>query len=286
MEQTSMTITELETSLNSFSHSERTRAVTALAALALQDSVPPHGTKISLKPNPQIPPKYQGLPGAATEIANMHCHSFFSYNAYGYSPTGLAWLAKKQGCALMGIVDFDVLDGVDEFLDACITSAVRGSAALETRVYIPEFATREINSPGEPGVYYTMGIGFTSSLASTAGAATLADMRKRSEVRNRVMLDRINAYLSPAMIDYERDVLPLTPSGNATERHMLAAYISAAAKIFTDTIPFWAEKLGLAHEQVRGMSPTPMGEMPQFRDSPKFQNTLRAKVMKRGGVGY
>ena len=74
-------------------------------------------------------------------------------------------MAKKLGCALMGIVDFDVLDGVDEFLDACITSGVRGSAALETRVFLPEFATREINSPGEPGVYYTMGIGFTSSQA-------------------------------------------------------------------------------------------------------------------------
>ena len=53
------------------------------------------------------------------EVANMHCHTFFSFNAYGYSPTSLAWLARQRGYKLMGIVDFDVLDGVDEFLDAC-----------------------------------------------------------------------------------------------------------------------------------------------------------------------
>jgi len=52
---------------------------------------------------------------------------------------------------LIGIVDFDVLDGVDEFLAACEVAGVRGSAGVETRVFIPEFATHEINSPGEPG---------------------------------------------------------------------------------------------------------------------------------------
>ena len=67
---------------------------------------------------------------------------------------------------------------------------------------------------------------------------------------------------------------------------MLAAYIEAAARYFSDTVPFWAEKLSLTPEQVRGMSSTPEGEPPRFENSPKFQNTLRAKVMKRGGVGY
>ena len=28
---------------------------------------------------------------------NMHCHSFFSYNGYGYSPTHIAALAAKSG---------------------------------------------------------------------------------------------------------------------------------------------------------------------------------------------
>ena len=78
----------------------------------------------------------------------------------------------------MGIVDFDVLDGVDEFLDACDLVGVRGSAGIETRVFVPEFADREINSPGEPGVCYHMGIGFTSSQVPDGVAPILADLRQ------------------------------------------------------------------------------------------------------------
>jgi hypothetical protein len=57
---------------------------------------------------------------------------------------------------------------------------------------------------------------------------------------------------------------------------MLAAYLRAAAGRFPDPVPFWAEKLQLAPEQVAF----------QIGDAVKFPNTLRAKLMKRGGVGY
>ena len=54
------------------------------------------------------------LPEPGADV-NLHAHTFFSYNAYGYSPSKFAWLARKAGLAVAGIVDFDVLDGVDEF---------------------------------------------------------------------------------------------------------------------------------------------------------------------------
>jgi hypothetical protein len=248
-------VPELESQLNDFSPAVRARALSELAALAQQGAADLETER---------------------EVANLHCHTFFSFNAYGYSPSGLAWLAKRRGFKLMGIVDFDVLDGVDELLEACERLEVRGSAGMETRVYIPEFATREINSPGEPGVYYYMGIGFPSSQPPVSAAPILAGMHRRAEQRNRVMAERINAYLSPVTIDYDRHVLPLTPAGNATERHMLAAYIRAAAEHFKDAAPFWAEKLQMAPEQVAA----------QIGDGPKFQNTVRSKLMKHGGVGY
>ncbi len=198
-----MTI-DLASQLNDFSLSKRTQALEALVAEDNCSTV-------------------------EQEVINLHCHTFFSFNAYGYSPTALAWLAKQRGFKALGIVDFDVLDGVDEFLDACEHVAVRGSAGMETRVYIPEFSTREINSPGEPGIYYYMGIGFPSSQVPAEVAPILADMRNRATQRNRAMVDRINAHLSPVTVDYDRDILPLTPAGNATERHLLSAYVRTAA---------------------------------------------------------
>lgn len=222
---------------------------------------------VSLQPEAQ---KFQ------TDVVNMHCHTFFSFNGYGYSPMALAWLAKRRGLRLVGIVDFDVLDGVDEFLAACELVGMRGSAGMETRVYVPEFARREINSPGEPGVYYHMGIGFTTSQVPQVVASILADMRRRAVERNQDMLARVNAHLDPLIIDYERDVLPLTPNGNATERHILTAYLQAAGQMISEPTRFWAHKLDMTANQISAI----------IDDKPKFQNLVRAKLMKRGGVGY
>lgn len=248
-------ISTLEEKLNDFDLQTRTGALQELLALAEQGTI-------------QLPPP--------ADVANMHCHTFFSFNGYGHSPTSLAWLARKQGFKLIGMVDFDVLDAVDEFLAACDAVGVRASAGIETRVFVPEFSTREINSPGEPGVYYHMGIGFTGSDAPAAAQPILADMRRRAEARNRGMLDRINAHLDPLTIDYEQDVLPLTPNGNATERHMLAAYVKAAEAKVSNLVKFWADKMNMEQEQVAEI----------IADGPKFQNTVRGKLMKRGGVGY
>lgn len=210
------------------------------------------------------------------DVANMHCHTFYSFNAYGYSPSGLAWLARQNGYKLIGIVDFDVLDGVDEFLTACEALIVRGTAGLETRVFIPEFSNREINSPGEPGVSYHMGIGFTSSQAPRDVRHILVSMREGAEKRNRDMLERLNTYLAPLHVEYDHDVIPLTPSGNATERHMLAALDRVAQNQFGDATDFWSRKL----ELTAGDTATLM------RDRGKFHNLMRAKLMKKGGVGY
>lgn len=251
-------ISSLELQLNDFDLNVRSAALTELLRLAKEGRI-------------QIaPPK---------DVANMHCHTFFSYNGYGYSPTALAWLAKRHGFKLMGIVDFDVLDGVDEFLDACDRARVRASAGMETRAYVPEFSTREINSPGEPGVYYHMGIGFIASQVpenEERARRILQTMQDRAAARNRDLVSRVNTYLDPVTIDYERDVLPLTPSGNATERHICAAYVQAAASTIYDPVHFWAAKLGVSQERVAAV----------IDRGPQIQNLVRSKLMKRGGVGY
>lgn len=248
-------IAELEARLNDFDPQVRLAALQELAALANSGAI--------------------SLPQEA-EVANMHCHTFYSFNAYGYSPTALAWLARKHGFKLMGIVDFDVLDGVDEFLHACDMLGVRGSAGMETRVYIPEFSTREINSPGEPGIFYYMGIGFTSGQVPPSAAHILAALKQRARRRNLDIVERVNEYLAPVTIDYERDVLPLTPAGNPTERHIVTAYALAAARTVPSPAAFWADRLRLPVEQVREL----MGNVSAFH------NLIRARLMKRGGVGY
>lgn len=83
------------------------------------------------------------LPAAGAHL-NCHAHTFYSYNAYGYSPSRFAWLAKQRGLAAGGIVDFDVLDGLDEFLAAASLLKLKGCVSVESRVFVPEFADRSL----------------------------------------------------------------------------------------------------------------------------------------------
>mgnify|MGYP005838806119 CR=1 FL=1 len=244
----------LEAQLNSFDAAARAAALDELLALARSGEI-------------ALPPEQA--------VANMHCHTFFSFNAYGHSPSSLVWLAKTRGWRLIGSVDFDVLDAVDEFLGACERAHVRGSSGIETRVFIPEFATREINSPGEPGVCYHMGIGFTSGQVSPEAAAILADLRARAAARNRDIIARVNAYLDPITVDFDADILPLTPGANPTERHIVLAYTDRAAKL-SDPVAFWSEKLATPREQMEKV----------IADKAALQNLVRGRLMKAGGVGY
>ena len=208
---------------------------------------------------------------------NIHCHTFFSYNTYGYSPSKFAWLARKAGLAVAGVVDFDVLDALDEFLDACKLLGLKSSAGLETRVFVPEFADRVINSPGEPGISYHMGVGFPSAELEGEQKEFLLGLRRTAQQRNRDLMGRVNKHLQPVTLDYEQDVQTLTPSGNATERHMCLAYARKAADAFAradELADFWSEKLGMTIET---------SQLPESKD---LLNAIRAKTMKRGGVGY
>lgn len=214
---------------------------------------------------------------APRPIVNLHCHTSCSYNGYGYSPSYIVWKARCQGLCMVGCVDFDVLDAVDEFLAAADALGLRACAGMETRVFVPTFETRVINSPGEPGIAYHMGMGFTSS--QVPDTELLAELKNIAQDRNRAVLARVNPALEPAAIDYHRDVLPLTPYGNATERHLCAAYDHKARELYPDhdaRAAFWAAKLGVELERVQAV----------LDDPPGLQGLIRSKTMKAGGVGY
>ena len=216
------------------------------------------------------------LPAPGTDV-NLHCHTFFSYNTYGYSPTKFAWLARKKGLAVAGVVDFDVLDALEEFLEAARLLGLKGCAGLETRTFVPEFSDRVMTSPGEPGITYHMGVGFPRADLEGEQKQFLLNLRRTAQQRNRDLMGRVNKYLRPVELDYERDVLVLTPSGNPTERHICLAYARKAKEIFgkEDAIAkFWSEKLG---EEIN------RSQLPESRE---LLNSIRAKTMKRGGVGY
>ncbi len=266
-------IEELEIKLDSFDPGERKDALLALCEMV-------RGGRIELAPSD-------------TKV-NIHCHTFFSYNTYGYSPSKFAWLARKAGLAVAGVVDFDVLDALEEFLEAARLLGLKGCGGLESRVYVPEFSTRVMTSPGEPGITYHMGVGFPKAKLEGDRGEFLLGLRRMAQQRNRDLMGRVNKHLLPVELDYERDVLVLTPSGNPTERHICLAYARKAKKIFGDDkalADFWSQKLGAAASDILPLAQTcprakRRNDKEEWSEGRDLLNTIRAKTMKRGGVGY
>jgi len=253
----SQAASDLVEQLDSFDAGERRRALERLAELSARGPSAPRRAEV-----------------------NLHYHTFLSYNAYGYSPSRIAWEAHRYGMEVAGIVDFDVLDGLEEFLGAGRLLGLKTAVGFETRVFVEEYSDKVTNSPHEPGVAYFITTGFTSRPEpGTPQGRTLAAMRECAQRRNRKMLDRVNEHLEPAVVDYERDVLPLTPAGNATERHMLVAYERRARELFSDEAElarFWSRKLDEPEQNVRRL----------LQDVVALKGLIRARLMKYGGVGY
>ncbi len=224
--------------------------------------------------------KKGGFP-AEGKLFNMHMHTFFSYNGEGWSPSRIAYEMKQRGMLAAAICDFDVLQGMEEFLSATDILGLRAAVAMESRVFFKEYAKEEINSPGEPGVFYFMGMGFTQiPTPGSPAAKQLQKLLENSHTRNRELIKRINGKLKAFELDYDKDVLPLTPNGNATERHIVAAFQDKAIKTCGGDI----EKAALLWGKIFHDKQTNLPEL--AHNINKMREYLRSKLMKKGGMGY
>ncbi len=234
---------------------------------------------------------HAGAPSPVNARVNMHIHSFFSFNTHGYSPAHIAWQARQAGLYAAGLCDFDVLDGLEEFLQAGLTLGLRAAVNLETRAYLKAYANVDINSPGEPGVTYIMGAGFPRlPAADTPASLMLNRLRQQADKRNRDLAQRINARLPELALDYEQNVVSLSPGGCPTERHLVRAYRLQAEAVFYPGLhsdsgatgsrqrlgAFWAKVMNRPLPAVEKLT----------TQTPALEDAIRSALVKRGGIGY
>lgn len=220
------------------------------------------------------------VPDSKPEV-NLHFHTFFSFNANSWSPSRIAWESKKYGLAAAGVVDFDVLDGMEEFLSGGLSLNMPVCASMETRVFVGDYADKVMTSPNEPGITYFMAGGcYKLPSPDSPAEKQLSQMREMAKQRNLLLLGQVNAFLGAVQLDYDLDVAPLTPSGNVTERHILAAYDAKSREVFFGDhkalVSFWAGALEISRDDAEQL----------VDNEPKFHDSIRNKLMKFGGVGY
>ena len=213
-------------------------------------------------------------------VVNMHIHSFYSFNSMGFSPAHIALTCRHYGLYAVALCDFDVLDGLEEFLAAGQMLGLRVAVHLETRVFVREYAEAEINSPGEPGVTYIMGAGFGCLPArDSAAIKTLNAFRQHANLRNSALVGRINERLPDISIDYDADVMPLSPGGCPTERHIVQSYRKKAQVVFPkrdQLVAYWSKLLRKTNQEVTAI----------LADPPAMNDNIRSLLAKSGGIGY
>ncbi len=167
------------------------------------------------------------FPPKSEVYVNNHIHTIYSFSPY--SPTLALYRARTAGLATAGIMDHDSVAGALEFAKAGELMGIATTTGLECRVSMAgtPFADRRLNNPDQPGNAYMAMHGIPRQNLD-AVTEFLRPVRAARDARNRLMVDRLNAALSPAgvSVHYEKDVRPLSQwedGGSVTERHLCFA---------------------------------------------------------------
>ena len=164
------------------------------------------------------------FPPMVPQYINNHIHTTYSFSPY--SPTAAVYAARMEGLCTAGIIDHDSISGAREFLEAAKLVDIPVTIGMECRATMDgtRLQGRRTNNPDQVGVSY-MTIQSVPHDQIDRLNAFFAPYRTARDVRNRQMIEKINALLGEDL-DYDRDVLPLSQAadgGGVTERHLMYA---------------------------------------------------------------
>ena len=165
------------------------------------------------------------FPPAVPQYINNHIHTTYSFSPY--SPTAAVYAARMEGLCTAGIIDHDSISGAEEFLEAAKLIDMPVTIGMECRVSMDGTRLEGLrtNNPDQVGVSYMT---IQSVPHDKIGRLTefFRPYRQARYERNRKMVEKINALLPEAALNYDADVLPLSQAkeeGGVTERHLMYA---------------------------------------------------------------
>ena len=212
---------------------------------------------------------------------NGHIHTSESFSVFR-SPAEAVWQAAREGLAVLGINDHYTVAGHEEFRRACAVAGIAATFSLEAVALDREAADAglKLNDPDNPGRIYLCGKGVTRVPAeSSPEMQILARMRAALERRNREITGKVTRLFHDrlgATGPTWKDVVALTPRGNATERHVAYAVLLRLREL----APQQGKPLPEIVTACCGVAP------PAGCDDATLQIFLRAKLLKAGAPCY
>lgn len=188
-------------------------------------------------------------PVKASCYINNHIHTTHSFSPY--TPSQAVYTAYKNGLATAGIVDHDTTAGAREFIEAGKRIGMPVTVGAECRIDMSgtSLCGKRLNNPDQISVAYVAMHGIPHSSIEKVDDF-LKPFREKRNIRNRAMIERINALVGGfgVGIDFEGDVLPLSTT-SVTERHLLFALAKKITAKYTtpaDVISFMNDTMGIS----------------------------------------
>ena len=165
------------------------------------------------------------FPPMVSQYINNHIHTTYSFSPY--SPTAAVYAARMEGLCTAGIIDHDSISGAEEFLEAAKLVEMPVTIGMEARISMDgtRLEGRRTNNPDQVGVSYMTIQGVPHDKINIL-TEFFRPYQAARHARNRKMIEKINALLPGIVLDYDKDVLPLSmaaENGGVTERHLMYA---------------------------------------------------------------
>ena len=209
-------------------------------------------------------------------FVNLHIHTNESFSVFT-SPTEAVWGAYNEDVEYFGINDHYSIDGHPEFRDACRIAGIKPAFSIEAIAM--DASSREkgkrFNDPNNAGRTYLVGKGVTRRLKNGSRAYNILEgMKKAIQERNKKMAELIERYLKELGYNIPfsyKDVVSLTPHGNATERHVVQALCEKIENHYPDK-----EKRLEVYKKILRYELT----LKEMDDVAELQTLVRAKLIK------
>jgi hypothetical protein len=214
--------------------------------------------------------------------ANVHIHTPYSFSAFTDMETIFS-MAKKENISVLGINDFFVTDGYDDFYIGAIKNKVFPLFNIEFIGLLKEEQRKgiRINDPNNPGRIYFCGKG----LDYPFNPGFLNRLRINSVIREgqnqmKGMISKLNDLIrpvNPSMVLSYETVKNKFAHELVRERHLARAVRSSAAEIYPDPVGQikFLESLYGGKKSMAGIGNDAM-----------LENEIRSNLLKSGGPAF
>jgi hypothetical protein len=224
----------------------------------------------------------QGLSLPAYREANGHIHTPFSFSAFSGMDT-IFTMAREEKIALLGINDFYVSDGYNDFHKGCIENKIFPLFNIEFIGLLKEEQQKgiRINDPNNPGRIYFTGKGLDYPFhTGWLQKRELKKVIKESQLQIQAMISRLNQIIQkdyPSLSLSYDSIRKRYAHDLVRERHLAKAVRNLAIENFQspdDQLKF-LETLYSGKKSGSGLS-----------NPSALENEIRSNLLKSGGAAF